>query len=56
MTSSLDMKVHNCIFVISLACFSFKTENASVSFFSCVCTKGESWSHIYLAETVETRV
>ena len=24
--------------------------------FFLVCTKGESWSHIYLAETVETRV
>ena len=46
MTSSLDMKVHNCIFVISLACFSFKTKNASVSFFSCVHQRGIMVPHI----------
>ena len=47
-------------FVISLACFSFKTLkkiNASVSFVFLECApKGESWSHAFLVETVETRV
>ena len=47
-------------FVISLTCFSFKTLkkiNASVSFVFLECApKGESWSHAFLVETVETRV
>ena len=44
-------------FVISLACFSFKTLKMQAFLFFLVCApKGESWSHICLAETVETRV
>ena len=47
-------------FVISLACFSFKTlkklMQAFLFFFLECAPKGESWSHAFLVETVETRV
>ena len=47
-------------FVISLACFSFETLKMQAflfffSFFFLACVpKGKSWSHTFLAETVET--
>ena len=49
MTSSLAMKVHNMHFVISLACFSFDT-----LFFLVCMPKGESWSQVFLTETMKT--